>query len=176
MRKTKVHVVEVVPDADLRKKEAKARAVVKRFFPNAGPVRLYRTAEGRVGCQLDLTVTAGDRKRLDQAYEAIMEALGERRGRPRGVRKVQTKLMLARAHLPGAKARGGSVARDDVGGGHPTRRRTGADEHPLRFGPRPHRRGSLSPPPLVWTVFPGFSRTHLVDEKPHALVVRGVEP
>ena len=61
MRKTKVHVVEVVPDADLRKKEAKARAVVKRFFPNAGPVRLYRTAEGRVGCQLDLTVTAGDR-------------------------------------------------------------------------------------------------------------------
>jgi hypothetical protein len=94
MRKTKVHVVEVVPDADLRKKEAKARAVVKRFFPNAGPVRLYRTAEGRVGCQLDLTVTAGDRKRLDQAYEAIMDAVGERRGRPRGVKKVQTKLML----------------------------------------------------------------------------------
>ncbi len=94
MRKTKVHVVEVVPDADLRKKETKARAVVKRFFPNAGPVRLYRTAEGRIGCQLDLTVTVGDRKRLDQAYEAIMDALGERRGRPRGVRKVQTKLML----------------------------------------------------------------------------------
>ena len=91
MSKTKVRVVEVVPDADLRKKEAKARAVVKRFFPNAGPVRLYRTAEGRVGCQL---VTAGDRKRLDQAYEAIMDAVGERRGRPRGIKKVQTKLML----------------------------------------------------------------------------------
>ncbi len=94
MRKTKVHVVEVVPDADLRRKEAKARSVVKRFFPSAGPLRLYRTAEGRIGCQLDLTVTAGDRKRLDQAYQAIMGALGERRGRPRGVRKVQTKLML----------------------------------------------------------------------------------
>jgi len=94
MRKTKVHVVEVVPDAHLRRKEAKARAVVKRFFPNAGPVRLYRTAEGRVGCQLALTVTAGDRKRLDQAYEAIMDAVGERRGRPRGIKKVQTKLML----------------------------------------------------------------------------------
>ena len=180
MRKTKVHVVEVVQDADLRRKEAKARAVVKRFFPNAGPVRLYRTAEGRVGCQLDLTVTAGDRKRLDQAYEAIMEALGERRGRPRGVRKVQTKLMLARAHLPGAKARGGSVARDDVGGGHPTRRRTGADEHPLRFGPQACGHvgagGSLSPPPLVWTVFPALARTHLINEKAHPLVVRGVEP
>ena len=84
MRKTKVHVVEVVPDADLRKKEAKARAVLKRFFPNAGPARLYRTAEGRVGCQLDLTVTAGDRKRLHQAYKAIMDAVGEKIRRTRG--------------------------------------------------------------------------------------------
>lgn len=94
MPKTKAHVIEVVPDDDLRKKEAKARAVVKRFFPNAGPLRLYRTAEGRIGCQLDVTVTAGDRKRLDEAYQAIMSALGEKRGRPRGVKKVQTKLML----------------------------------------------------------------------------------
>jgi len=81
MRKTKAHVVEVVPDADLRKKEAKARAVVKRFFPNAGPVRLYRTTDGRIGCQLDVTITAGERKRLDQAYGAIIEVVGERRGR-----------------------------------------------------------------------------------------------
>jgi hypothetical protein len=87
MPKTKAHVIEVVPADDLRKKEAKARAVVKRFFPNAGPLRLYRTAEGRIGCQLDVTVTAGDRKRLDQAYQAIMSALGEKRGRPRGVRR-----------------------------------------------------------------------------------------
>src|SRR5438552_14703226 len=36
MQKTKVHAIEVVKDAELRKKEAKARAVVKRFFPNAG--------------------------------------------------------------------------------------------------------------------------------------------
>lgn len=94
MRKTKVHVMEFVPDQELRKKEAKARAVVKRFFPNAGPLKLYRTREGRIGCQLDLTVTAGDRKRLDETYQAIMKALGEKRGRPRGVKKVQTKLML----------------------------------------------------------------------------------
>jgi hypothetical protein len=94
MKETKVHVVEVVPDADLRRKETKARAVVKRFFPSAGNLRLYRTAEGRIGCQLDLSVTAGDRKRLDEAYDAIMKAVGEKRGRPRGVKKVQTKLML----------------------------------------------------------------------------------
>ena len=77
MQKTKVHAIEVVKDAELRKKEAKARAVVKRFFPNAGPVRLYRTAAGRIGCQLDLTITTVDRMRVDQAYEAIMDAVGE---------------------------------------------------------------------------------------------------
>jgi hypothetical protein len=84
MRKTKVQAIEVVKDAELRKKEAKVRAVVTRFFPNAGPVRLYRTAQGRVGCQLDLTITAVDRRRVDQAYEAIMDVVGERRG-PRAV-------------------------------------------------------------------------------------------
>jgi len=94
MGKPRVHVVEVVPDPELRKKEARARVVVKRFFPDAGPVRLYRTAEGRIGCQLDISFTAGDRKRLDEAYDAIMKAVGEKRGRPRGVKKVQTKLML----------------------------------------------------------------------------------
>ncbi len=94
MAKTRIHVVEVVRDAELRAKEARARAVVKRFFPDAGPVRLYRTGEGRIGCQLDISVTAGDRKRLDEAYDAIMKAVGEKRGRPRGVKKIQTKLML----------------------------------------------------------------------------------
>jgi hypothetical protein len=82
MGTTKVHAIEVVKDAELRKKEAKARAVVKRFFPNAGPVRLYRTAQGRIGCQLDLTITAVDRMRVDQAYEEIMDVVGERRERP----------------------------------------------------------------------------------------------
>jgi hypothetical protein len=94
MSKTNVHVIEVVEDAELRKKEAKAREVVRRFFPNAGPLRLYRTAEGPIGVQLDLTLTPGDRQRLDDAYRAIMNVLGERRGRPRGVKTVQTKLLL----------------------------------------------------------------------------------
>ena len=131
MQKTKVHVVKVVPDADLRKKEAKARAVIKRFFPNAGPVRLYRTAEGRVGCQLDLTVTAGDRKRLDQAYEAIMDAVGERRGRPRGIKKGPDEADAPRVCLPRVEARRGGVARDDVRAGRATGRTAGADGHAL---------------------------------------------
>ena len=47
MGKTKVHAIEVAKDAELRKKEAEARAVVKRFFPNAGPVRLEACANAR---------------------------------------------------------------------------------------------------------------------------------
>ena len=94
MSKTNVHVIEVVEDAKLRKNEAKASEAVKRFFPNAGPLRLYRTAEGRIGVQLNLTLTPGDRQRLDDAYRAIMKVLGERRGRPRGVKTIQTKLLL----------------------------------------------------------------------------------
>lgn len=94
MSKTNVHVVQVVEDTELRKKEAKASEAVKRFFPNAGSLRLYRTAEGRIGVQLDLRVAPGDRQRLDDAYRAIMKVLGEKRGRPRGVKTVQTKLLL----------------------------------------------------------------------------------
>ena len=36
----------------------------------------------------------GDRKQLNDAYAAVMKILGEKRGRPRGTRKVQTKLRL----------------------------------------------------------------------------------
>ena len=54
MPKTNAHVIEVVEEPELRKKAAKAREAVKRFFPNAGPLRLYRSADGRIGVQLDL--------------------------------------------------------------------------------------------------------------------------
>jgi hypothetical protein len=94
MPRTKVHVVEMVQDDELRKKETRARAVLRRFFPEAGPLRLYRTRDGRIGCQIDLSLAVGDRKRLDEAYRALVKALGETRGRPRGAKKIQTKLML----------------------------------------------------------------------------------
>jgi hypothetical protein len=44
-------------------------------------VRLYRTTEGGIGCQLDVAVTAGDRKRLANAFEAVPKVLAEKRAR-----------------------------------------------------------------------------------------------
>jgi len=55
---------------------------------------LYRTTAGETGIQVDLDFKPGDRQRLDKAYDEIMKVLGEKRGRPRGVRKIQTKLNL----------------------------------------------------------------------------------
>lgn len=81
MRKTKLHVVEVVADDDLQGREPEVRAVVNPFFPTVPPLRLYRTTEGAVGCQLDVTVTAGDRKRLANAFEAVSRVLAEKRAR-----------------------------------------------------------------------------------------------
>ena len=92
--KTDVRFVEVVPDAKLRSLERAATRAVRRLFPESGPVKLYRTADGRIGCQMQVAVAPGGRKRLDEAYRAVMRALGERRGRRAGVRTVQTKLRL----------------------------------------------------------------------------------
>jgi hypothetical protein len=75
VRRTKLHVVEVVPDAALLGREAEVRTVISRFFPNVPPLRLYRTTEGAIGCQLDVAVTARDRKRLANAFEAVSKAL-----------------------------------------------------------------------------------------------------
>lgn len=90
----KVHVIEVVRDEELVKRETEATAAVRRFFPNSPPVKLYRTADGRIGFQLQLSVATGERKRLEDAYRAVMKVLGEKRGRPRGAKTVQTKLRL----------------------------------------------------------------------------------
>jgi hypothetical protein len=78
----KVQFIEMVQDGALAQKEPAATAAVRRLFPNAPPVKLYRTADGRVGFLLQLSGTAGDRKRLEAAYRAVMRVLGERRGRP----------------------------------------------------------------------------------------------
>jgi hypothetical protein len=93
-KNSKVHFIEVVRDEALEKKEPEATAAVRRFFPGCPPVKLYRAADGRIGFQLQLSVTAGQRKRLEDAYRAVMKVLGERRGRPRGEKTVQTKLLL----------------------------------------------------------------------------------
>ena len=94
MKKPKVTLVEGVPDAELKKKEKLATEAVRRLFPECSPVALYRTADGKVGFQLNVAITAGERRKLEDAYRAVMKVLGEKRGRPAGVKTVQAKLML----------------------------------------------------------------------------------
>jgi len=94
MNKPKVTFVEIVPDVELKKKEKAARHAVEKIFPGCGPVALYRTADGRIGFQMKVSVAAGDRKRLDEAYRAVMKVIGVKRGRPAGEKTVQAKLLL----------------------------------------------------------------------------------
>ena len=94
MNKTKVDFVEIVCDAELQKKEKQATEAVSRFYPDSGPVKLYRTTDGRIGFQMQIAVAPGERKRLEEVYRAVMRVLGERRGRRAGIETVQTKLRL----------------------------------------------------------------------------------
>jgi len=97
VKKEGVIFLEIQNDPELRKKEQQASEALRRFYPNSGPVRLYRTTEGEVGIQATLPIVPGDRKRIEAAYRALMEAIGEGRGRPKGPDTVQTKLRLERA-------------------------------------------------------------------------------
>jgi hypothetical protein len=89
-----VRTIEVVRDEVLKAKETKATTTFRKFFPQAPALKLYRTSDGKVGFQVAISLSAGDRKNLNEAYAAVMKVLGERRGRPRGSRKVQAKLRL----------------------------------------------------------------------------------
>src|SRR5713101_7273585 len=92
--KPRVEFVEIVADATLRQKEKEATEAVRRLCPDCGPVKLYRTSDGRVGIQLQISLAPGNRKLLDDIYRAVMKAIGQRRGRPVGLKTVQTKLRL----------------------------------------------------------------------------------
>ncbi len=92
--KIKTDFIEVISDPELRKKERQVAEIVRGFYPECGPVKLYRTTDGRVGFQMQVTLTAGNRKQVDKVYSAVMKCLGEKRGRPVGVETVQTKLLL----------------------------------------------------------------------------------
>ena len=94
MKKTKVEFIEIVTDTELKRKERQVADRLRRILPQCGPVKLYRTADGRIGFQMQVAIAAGERKRLDEIYRVIMRGLGSKRGRPRGVETVQTKLNL----------------------------------------------------------------------------------
>lgn len=103
MAKVRVKIIEVVRDKKLAKREREVTKKVRRLFPECGPIRLYRTADGNVGFQANVAVTMGDRKRLDQLYRAVMRAVGSKRGRPVGAKTVQTKLHLPKSVYVGLK-------------------------------------------------------------------------
>jgi hypothetical protein len=90
----RVQVVEIVEDDELRRKTPAATKAFRRFFPEAPALAVYRTSDGRFGFQAHLALAAGDRARFEKAYRAVMQVLGETRGRPAGARKVQAKLRL----------------------------------------------------------------------------------
>lgn len=89
-----VHTIEIVRDEELKAKEEQATTTFRTFFPQAPPLKLYRTSDGRIGFQVAIALSPGNRKHLNDAYAAVMRVLGEKRGRPRGSRKVQAKLRL----------------------------------------------------------------------------------
>jgi len=93
-KSVKVQFIEIVDDAELRKKEREVNETLARLQNGCGPVKLYRTADGRIGFQVSLRAAAGDRKRVDEVYRLIMRAIGERRGRPAGLKTRQVKLRL----------------------------------------------------------------------------------
>ena len=90
-----VRTIEIVRDDELKRKEREATAAFRKFFPDAPPLKLYLTSDGRIGFQVAIGLSSGDRKLFNDAYAAVMRTLGEKRGRPRGARKVQAKLRLA---------------------------------------------------------------------------------
>jgi hypothetical protein len=94
MRTRKATFVEIVSDPELKAREADVTKAVNELYPGSGPVKLYRTADGQVGFELRVAITAGDKKRLDQLYSVVMKVLGRKRGRPPGVKTVQTKVRL----------------------------------------------------------------------------------
>ena len=90
----KTDVIEIVRDAQLKKREKEVTQIVREFYPESGPVRLYRTADGRIGFEIQVVLTPENRKKVEKVHRAVMRYLGEKRGRPKGVETVQTKLRL----------------------------------------------------------------------------------
>ena len=113
MKRVNVDVIEVT-EAPVPA-DAKVQAIVRKHYPEAGPVRIYRTTDGRIGVIGNIPVVPGDRARMNGLFRDLNRALGERRGRPRGEPTVQTKLNLPkrvyRALKTAAKKSGSSMSR-----------------------------------------------------------------
>ena len=129
--KMRAEIFEVVSDPRLRKQEKEVTELVRSFYPECGRVSLYRTADGRVGFQMQVTMTPSNRKQLDKVYRAVMKHLGQKRGRPSGVETVQTKL-----HLPKPVY---SALRKAAEDSHETMSNVVAESLMERFAARPRK-------------------------------------
>lgn len=113
MNRVKVDFVEIAEPPVAA--EARVQAIVRRYFPDAGRVRVYRTTDGRIGVTGQFSLVPGDRGRLDAFYRDLSRALGDGRGRPRGEPTVQTKLNLPKkvynALKSAARKSGSSMSR-----------------------------------------------------------------
>lgn len=71
--KTNVRIIEMVADPSLARQNAKASKVLKRFFPDARGLQLYRTAEGEIGIQIDLVTKSGRSRSFGQSLRRNLE-------------------------------------------------------------------------------------------------------
>ena len=101
----KVEFVEVVRDEDLQKRQGEATKAFRRYFPEAPPVQLYRTADGRVGVQTRFAIAVGEHGKFQKAFAAVMKILGEKRGRPASEPKVQVKMRISEPVFMALKAK-----------------------------------------------------------------------
>jgi hypothetical protein len=80
MKEPNMHLIDIVEDVHLRRKETIAKKILKRFFPDAELLRLYRTNEGHIGIQLDLDVSLVNHGQMDRACDEIIKILSKKRG------------------------------------------------------------------------------------------------
>ena len=83
MRNRKVTFVEIVSDPELKVREAEVSKAVNELYRGCGRVKLYRTADGQVGFELRVAITAGGKKRI-AAVLGGHEGPGPKARAPRG--------------------------------------------------------------------------------------------
>ena len=71
----KPEIIEIVSDPQLKKREREIEAIVRNYYPTRGRIKIYRTADGRVGLQTRETLTPANRKQIHKACVAVMQYL-----------------------------------------------------------------------------------------------------
>jgi hypothetical protein len=90
--KSGVRFIELVrPTKTLKAQEAALNREIAERFPEAGPVRLVRTADGELGVKMSFTMAAGKKSRYDALYRFVMQQLGKPRGRKPEEKRIQVK-------------------------------------------------------------------------------------